>query len=46
MLTSLALHGGGRGADVDRIRGVNAWSTGGLLPDLTLVVDDGAESRR
>lgn len=39
MLTSMALHGGGRGADVDRIRSLNAWSTGGLLPDLTLVVD-------
>jgi dTMP kinase len=38
VLTSLALHGGGRGADVERIRGVNAWSTGELLPDLTLVV--------
>ena len=39
-LTSLALHGGGRGADVDRIRAVNVWSTGGLQPDLTVVVDD------
>ncbi|MGI8678351.1 MAG: dTMP kinase [Jatrophihabitans sp.] len=37
VLTSLALHGGGRGADVDRVRSVNAWSTGGLVPDLTLV---------
>jgi dTMP kinase len=45
VLTSLALHGGGRGADADRIRGINTWSTGGLFPDLTLVVDgvlDGA----
>jgi dTMP kinase len=32
------VHGGGRGADVDRIRQVNAWSTGELMPDLTLVV--------
>lgn len=39
VLTSLAMHGGGRGADVDRIRSVNAWGTAGLLPDLTLVVD-------
>lgn len=39
VLTSLALHGAGRGADADRIRAVNAWSTGGLMPDLTLVVD-------
>lgn len=38
-LTSLALHGGGRGADVERIRAVNAWSTAGLYPDLTVVVD-------
>ncbi len=39
VLTSMALHGGGRGADTDRIRGLNVWSTGGLFPDLTLVVD-------
>jgi len=38
LLTSLAVHGGGRGADVDRIRQVNAWSTGDLMPDLSLVV--------
>ena len=38
LLTSLAVHGGGRGVDVDRIRSINAWSTGELLPDLTLVV--------
>jgi dTMP kinase len=41
VLTSLAVHGGGRGADVDRIRQVNGWSTGELVPDLTLVVDAG-----
>src|SRR5581483_8270163 len=39
VLTSLAVHGGGRGADVDRIRQVNAWSTGELMPDLTIVVE-------
>jgi dTMP kinase len=39
LLTSLALHGGGRGADLGRVRSVNAWGTGGLLPDLTLVID-------
>ncbi|WP_375500494.1 bifunctional MFS transporter/dTMP kinase [uncultured Jatrophihabitans sp.] len=43
-LTSLALHGGGRGADVDRIRAVNAWSTGDLRPDLVLVVDGGEQA--
>jgi dTMP kinase len=42
LLTSLALHGGGRGADIDRIRTMNAWSTGGLFPDLTLVVEGAA----
>jgi dTMP kinase len=39
VLTSLAVHGGARGADIDRIRSVNAWSTGELMPDLTLVVE-------
>ncbi len=39
------LGGGGRGADVDRIRQVNAWSTGDLLPDLTLVVPTVADGR-
>jgi dTMP kinase len=38
VLTSLAVHGGGRGADVDRIRQVNGWSTGDLSPDLVLIV--------
>lgn len=41
VLSSVALHGG-RGADVDRIREVNQWSTGGLVPDLGVVVDDDA----
>jgi dTMP kinase len=40
VVTSLAVHGGGHGADVERFRSVNTWSTGGLLPDLGLVVDD------
>jgi dTMP kinase len=43
LLTSLALHGGGRGADIDRIRTVNLWGAGGLFPDLTLVVEGGAD---
>ena len=45
LLTSLAVHGGGRDVDVDRIRSINAWSTRELLPDLTLVVvpEEGAE---
>jgi dTMP kinase len=37
VLSSLAVHGGGQGADLDRIRSINAWSTGDLLPDLSLV---------
>lgn len=41
VLTSLAVHGGGHGADVERVRSVNSWSTGQLLPDLTLVVPGG-----
>jgi dTMP kinase len=43
MLTSLALHGAGRGADIERIRGVNLWGSSGLQPDLALVVDAAAE---
>jgi dTMP kinase len=38
LLTSLAVHGGGQGVDLGRIRSINAWSTGELLPDLSLVV--------
>jgi dTMP kinase len=37
VLTSLAAHGGAQGADIDRIRSINAWSTGELLPDLSVV---------
>ncbi|WP_460606642.1 bifunctional MFS transporter/dTMP kinase [Jatrophihabitans fulvus] len=44
VLTSLAVHGGGRGADVDGIRAVNAWSTGELAADLTVVVEGGEPS--
>jgi dTMP kinase len=39
VLTSLAVHGAGRGADVERIRSVNLWGSSGLQPDLGLVVD-------
>jgi dTMP kinase len=42
VLTAVVMHGFGRGADVDRVRSVNAWSTGGLLPDLGLVIDSPA----
>jgi dTMP kinase len=37
VLTSLAVHGGAHGADVNRIRGINSWSTGDLLPELSVV---------
>jgi dTMP kinase len=42
VLTSVAIHGGGRGAEVARIRSVSAFATAGLVPDLTFVVDGGA----
>jgi dTMP kinase len=42
VLTSLAVHGGGQGADIDRIRSINAWSTGDLLPELSVVAAAGA----
>jgi dTMP kinase len=42
VVTAAALYGAAGGADVDRVRSVNAWSTGGLLPDLGLVVDSAA----
>jgi len=38
VLTSMALYGGGRGADVDRIRLSDQWATGGIRPDLTVVL--------
>ena len=37
VLSSLAVHGGAQGADVQRLRSINAWSTGELLPDLSVV---------
>lgn len=44
MLTSVAVHGGGRGADLEAIREVNEWSTGDLRADLTVIVDVGSET--
>ncbi len=39
-LTSLAVYAAASdGPDVTRVRSINAWSAGGLLPDLCLVVD-------
>ena len=37
VLSALAVHAGAQGADVHRIRSINAWSTGELLPDLSIV---------
>jgi dTMP kinase len=42
VLSSLAVHGA-QGADMDRLRSVNSWSTGDLLPALSLVVVDVTE---
>jgi len=38
-LSSLAYQGGGRGLGFDEVRAVNAFATGGLRPDITLVLD-------
>ncbi len=38
-LSTFAYQGYGRGLDLDRVRGVNDVATGGLLPDLYLVLD-------
>jgi len=43
--SSLAYQGYGLGLDMDGIRQINHWATGGLLPDLTIYFDaDPAES--
>jgi dTMP kinase len=38
-LSSLAYQGGGRGVDLEEVRRLNAFATGGLAPDLTIVLD-------
>lgn len=38
-LSTFAYQGYGRGLDLDRVRAMNAWATGGLVPDLYLVLD-------
>jgi dTMP kinase len=37
--SSLAYQGFGRGLDVDELRRMSAWATGGLAPDLVLLLD-------
>ncbi|WP_413451489.1 dTMP kinase [Georgenia phoenicis] len=37
--SSVAYQGAGRGLGHDEIRELSAWATGGLLPDLTVVLD-------
>ena len=37
--STLAYQGYGRGFDIDALRRINAFATGGLVPDLTLLID-------
>jgi dTMP kinase len=37
--SSVAYQGAGRVLDPDEIRGLSLWATGGLLPDLTILLD-------
>ncbi len=37
--SSLAYQGAGRPLDYDEVARINAWATGGLLPDLTVLLD-------
>jgi len=37
--STVAFQGYGRGLDLEIVRGLNAFATGGLLPDLTIVFD-------
>jgi dTMP kinase len=36
---TFAYQGGGRGLDVDAIRGINSFATGGTTPDMTFIID-------
>lgn len=45
-LSTFAYQGGGRGLDLSEVRRLNAFATGGLEPDLTLVFDVPAEEGR
>lgn len=37
--SSLAYQGAGRTLDLDEVRRISAWATGGLLPHLTVLLD-------
>ncbi|GII52390.1 hypothetical protein Pth03_07790 [Planotetraspora thailandica] len=37
--SSLAYQGAGRALEAEEVASVNAWATGGLLPDLTVLID-------
>jgi dTMP kinase len=45
-LSTFAYQGGGRGLDLAEVRRLNAFATGGLVPDLTLVFDLPVEEGR
>lgn len=45
--SSIAYQGAGRVLDPGEVRGLSSWATGGLLPDLTVLLDvDPATARR
>ena len=44
--SSVAYQGAGRVLDADDIRELSLWATGGLLPDLTVLLDLDPESAR
>jgi dTMP kinase len=45
-LSTMAYQGGGRELPLDQVRWVNGAATGGLVPDLTLVLDVDADTAR
>lgn len=44
--SSVAYQGAGRVLDPDEVRGISEWATGGLVPDLTILLDLDAEAAR